>query len=60
MENQIKKSTFTRGSRRLAFSILGMMLLTASLVFDKWWWQTGALVLIVFVVELLFAYVISD
>lgn len=40
--------------------ILGLILFFAGLVYNQWWWQTGAGILTVLAVELIFAYLVMD
>tara|TARA_B110001454_G_C12723220_1_gene435918 strand:- start:4523 stop:4786 length:264 start_codon:yes stop_codon:yes gene_type:complete len=59
--DQEKKNKFKNGFiKRLPLAILGMILLTAGLIFDRWWWQAGFGFLFVIAIEALFLYVVLD
>lgn len=45
---------------RIPLLIIGMLLMSAGIVLDRWWWQIGALILVVLFVEALFILVILD
>ncbi len=45
---------------RIPLLIIGMILMSVGIVLDKWWWQIGALIVVVLFVEALFILIVLD
>lgn len=54
------KSILVRASGRIRPVVIGLIVLVAGLLMHRWWWEIGAILLIVIFVDAYFRYVTLD